>query len=246
MPTIVPTFKIDFTQWNKALKPYLSVTTRTLPDLLNKKAYYIARRALYETPATPGSVIRSSLGTIRRRNKQIVSMKLTRGTGSGNTEAPLAALVINARLGKEGKKGLYGAAMRAAIASFIGARARSRAFLKSGWLPAVKALKNAFTGSRGGLPPIGSVKQIGTKEWGRAIPAVQGMKCQVLIENAADLEHPKAPFHVPTRHPDALIKYGGPALQRAFDNEASSMLAEVANRQFEEARKIGIIASKIL
>jgi hypothetical protein len=231
-----PTFKINFTEWNKALPPYLMLSRRGRADVLNKKAYYISRRALYETPATPGAVIKSSLGQIRRSKKQIVSMKLTQGR---DHNAPLAALIINSRLGKENRKGLYGAAMATAIASFIGARAKSRAFLKSGWLPAIKALKNTFSGSRGGLPPIGAVKQFG-RDFGRAIPAKDGVRCQVLIENAADIGNPKSPFHVPTHQPDALIKYGGPALQRAFDNEAASMNAEVMRRIKEDARQSGI------
>ncbi len=235
MPARV-TFKIDMREFNAALGQYMAHTKRSLPDVINKKAFYVARRAVRETPATNKQAITSSLGSITHRNGGI-RMKLTNGSygqGRGGGEAPLAALIINARRGTAGEPGLYGAAMTAEIASLIAARSRSRAFLKSGWLPAIKALENSFEdhSGTGAAPRDGRPAIIGAPK-GNATLAKAGFTVKARIENAASGDHETN---------QALVRYGGPALQRAVDFEAASMTAEVARRQFQEARKAGIKA----
>jgi hypothetical protein len=241
------TFKIDFTQFDRALRQYMGVTTRTLLDVLNKKAYFVARRALFETPATSKETITSSLGTVIRSKKGVKLRNLAMTHISlDNSEAPRAALIINSlRKAKSegGQGGLYGAAMTDAIALLISARNKSRAYLKSGWLPALKILRTSFTGSTAGAAPMDrTVVQFGGGH-GTAEPAKPGMVCTAKIENSANPDTiSRSTMHAPTHNPDALVKFGGPALQRAFDKETADMLAEVARRQYEAARAIGIKA----
>src|SRR5690349_3371203 len=149
MPSRV-SFKMDFREWDRAVPAYMSVTERALPDVLNKKAYYIARRSLWGTPAVSKEPISNELGQIVRNGKksQIVSLTPSRTSG-----VPLAALIVNRDLKRAGKPGLTGEAMKEAIMKLIARRQRSRAFLKAGWLPAIKTLQFSFTGSRAGLPP---------------------------------------------------------------------------------------------
>lgn len=232
------TFRIDSREFDEALRQYVEVSTRSLPDILNKKAFFIARRAVRETPATPKDTIVSQLGRVTRSKHGVRTMlaksSATYPERSGKAgEAPLAALIINARLGREGYPGLYGASMKAAVAELIAARSRSRGFIKSGWLPAIHKL-DAVLHDRRGEPPAdhGPARQYGAAK-GDALPARPGFRCKAIIENGASGTH--------ETH-QALIKYGGPALQRAFNFEAASMMAEVARRQFEEAKKIGIKA----
>lgn len=238
-PTVV--FKIDMTEFDRALALYLSVSKQSMADIINRKAYWIARRAFFETPVTPRAIITSGLGQIRRSKKQIYTGNLRKvSVQSGGGEAPLVALIINSQRGNKGEKGLFGDAMKRAVAAFIGSRLKSRAFLKSGWLPAIRTMEPFAKGSKAGLPPMDrSVKQLGPPH-GSATPAGEGWSVNATIENTADLDHFRFQYHVPTHNPDALVRFGGPALQRAFDKEAESMLEHVAEVQTENAKKIGI------
>ena len=133
-----------------------------------------------------------------------------------------------------------------AIAYLMGARRRSRAFLKAGWLPAVKILsqfKSVAGKGSSTLPAMGNIPKTG-KDWGTAKAATPGWNVMAVIENAADLANQKTKWHMPTHQPDALVKIGGPALQRAVDNEAASMAEVVWDRFYSDARKFGIIAHK--
>lgn len=235
MPTQV-TFRINTREFDEALRQYMEHTQRALPDVLNKKALYIARGALRLTPVTPASAIKSSLGQMVRK-KSGVQIKTVRAgdvyshLNGRESEAPLAALILNARMGRRGPGlGLYGQEMATAIQELIAARNRSRAFLKSGWIPAIRALQPLVKDSYGFEGANGRAVQTGRPR-GSAIPARPGFRCTAIIENAASGQH--------ETH-EALVTYGQPALQQAFENESASMMREVARREFEEARAIGI------
>lgn len=231
------TFRIDTREFDRAIEQYLDYTKRGLADVLNKKALFISRGALRLTPSTPAGAITSSLGkVIRHRNT--VDIKSTKAgavysnLGGKQSEAPLAALIINARRGRESHPGLYGADMSVAVAQLIAARNRSRAFLKSGWIPAIRALSPLVKQSYGTEGGNGRAIQVNRAK-GSATPARPGLTCKAIIENFASGNH--------ETH-EALHKYGGPALQQAFNNEAASMDRFVADQQFESAKKVGIKA----
>ncbi len=236
-----PTFRLDTREFDRSLAAYMQVTTHNTAEVINKKAFFIARRAVRETPSTTKGQIASSLGKITRSKRKgtmlhLVAAQQTYGHLQGReATAPLAALIINARRGRKGEPGLEGASMTAAIASLIAARSRSRSFLKSGWLPAIKLLEPLVTDKRG--EPATSYR--GAKQYGIAkgasMPARPGWKVRCIIENTVRESGKRAN--------DALIRKGGPALQRAFDFEAASMAGEVLRRQYESARKLGIRAA---
>jgi hypothetical protein len=219
----------------------MQVTPHSTAEVLNKKAFFITRRAVRETPATTKGQITSALGKITRTKTKGTLMHLSAARETykhlqgREAEAPLAALIINARRGRKGEPGLQGTAMTAAIASLIAARSRSPSFLKSGWLPAIKMLEPLVTDKRGA--PSGSYR--GAKQYGVAkgasMPARPGWKVRCVIENTVRESGKRAN--------DALIRKGGPALQRAFDFEAASMAGEVARRLYESARQLGIKAT---
>lgn len=229
------TFRIDMREFNQALKEYLEHTKRAEAYVLNKKALFVARGALRRTPSTQKGAITSSLGQIIRKRNGSEMILPTLGKVHPNrvgkeTEAPLAALIINARRARDGRAGLYGAKMTAAIEALIAARNRSRAFLKSGWIPAIRKLQPLVKESYGLSGAAGRAVQIGAPK-GNAIPARPGEQCKAIIENAASGDHETN---------DALIKYGGPALQAAFDAEVASMERFLADELYKEARDVGI------
>lgn len=234
------TFTLDTSSFDSVLQQYSYASKKSMPEIVNKKAFFIARRSVIETPAVTKETLAASLGTVTRRKvkgKIKTKVRLVRAgsqlSDADLAEVPLAALIVNARLGRKGLPGLFGAAMAEAVAKLISARNKSRAFLKSGWLPAIKKLELVLP-DKAGAPraPGREVQQIGIEK-GSAKPAseFEGWKAAAIITNAADAKHDKQ---------GSLIKYGGPALQRAFDFERASMIQYMEKKLAQEARKLGI------
>ena len=220
-------FRVDRREFDSTMELYRQVSKRDPKKICDTKACFIARRAVIETPKADKAAIKGDLGRLIVKLKQVVGSKLrtvTRYSRYGlQVQAPLVALIINKRRGKG--RGLFGAAMEEAIRALIAARLRSIAFLKSGWLPAIRALigladmRSAPRQERGPM-------QVGVPK-GYAVPAAEGWKAKTTIVNSAD-----------ARRDDktALYKYGEPALQRAFDAETASML-DYMERKFRESAK---------
>lgn len=210
--------------WNQELfdsilKQYLSVSSRDVVTAINTKGFYIARAATRMTMKAGKGKIEAGLG-------KIVSVKRTAKDGKVSyQEAPLAAVIINRRLGRAGEGGLYGRAMKKAIRDLIAARKRSNAFLASGWIDAIKTLEPlADRGKRPPMAPAGEMKRYGTAK-GDAIPAVLGPDIVVTIHNKAVAKRDKK---------DALGKYGTDGLVQAFESEANSMLQYI-DRKLQQA-----------
>jgi hypothetical protein len=215
----VPDLTLDQSVFTDTLEQYMQVTKRTVAQVINTKSWYVARKAIWFTDKSDKGMIESSLGrmvkvdrltksgkTVRRRQLELVS--------SSQQDAPLAALIINARRGRKGIPGLYGKAMTAAIRDLLASRGRSTAFLKSGWLGAVKKL-GPLADKAGGTPPIDDKARRYGLEKGYADPAEPGFDVTALIVNEACTRHDATG--------SALQRVGGKGLQIAFDDEAASM-----------------------
>lgn len=200
------------------MREYLKVTSRNLQLAINTKAFFIARKAIWFTHKADSYRIKAQLGqfvSVNRINKKGKISKrrelnLVKGT---QHDAPLAALIINARRGKAGQPGLYGKKMTGAIKEMLAARARSVAFLKAGWLPAVKIL--APHADAKGQPPVDK----GAKQIGR--PKGTGSPARAVIKMVAKIVN-----HATTRRDTngALLKWGARGLDRAFQDETRSIM----------------------
>ncbi len=218
-------FKVNTAEFQRTLRRYREFSKRDLATIVNTKALFIARRALRETPKADKAKIAKELGRIIKTGKNAGKLRLAKGS---QHDAPLAALIINKRLGTG--RGLRGEAMAKTIRSFIASRMRSIAFLKSGWIPAIKAL-SPFAELRGaprqGPAPVqyGRPKGSGTPARGST------WNPKAIIENAAGDNK---------ENRGALITYGGPALQAAVDAETASMKEYIGRKLTESAAKAGI------
>src|SRR5436853_2213008 len=123
----------------------MEVSKKSPARIVNTKAYYISRKASWFTAKTSRAAIADSLGSRAGGGR----LKLRPGT---DTDAPLAALIVQSRRAAKGQKGLYGIEMATAINQLISSRLKSIAFLRSGWLPAIRLL--APLADRGGAPPM--------------------------------------------------------------------------------------------
>ena len=153
-------FKLDDREFDRVLKEYVQYSRRTLPVIVNTKAYYIARRAVAETPKADRADIANFIGWDGGR---------------------IAGMLINKRRGERGEKGLQGAAMKKAVMAMKAGRLRALGFIKSGWIPAIKLLAPYAEAIRG--PRTGRLPRTTGVPKGSAIPATQAWRVKAQIQN---------------------------------------------------------------
>jgi hypothetical protein len=247
------TFRVNSSQFDAALRQYAALTSKVPSEICNKKAYFIVRRAIWHTRKADIATMREQLGehkamelhrvkSGKRFSRDKKHIKSFFSQGDGNQGAPLLAMIIQARARRGGKgspwKGVtreVGATrMLEAMRKVWNARVRSVAFIKSGWIAARDAFKQFSGGSRG-LPPsegpaVGGPKVIGQAKGGASVASKTG-RAKAVFWNTASTKRD---------HKGALMHYGKPALQRAFDEETEDTMAEVERRLREQAKKAGI------
>ena len=219
--------ELDTKAFDAALNKYMDITSKSIVDVLNMKAYVIAAESLNATIKTNPQDIERDLGKviavkwINKKGKQKTSKQISGGVKSRTTSAPLAVLLVNKRQGKLGKPGLYGNNMKAAIIKLINRRKKSVAFLRSGWVPAIKILsrlaKNAST------TPQDTTMRGEAK--GGAIPARDELVSWAEIWNSVKGGKQESGF---------VHKKLQEALQFAIDKETASMY-EYMERKLQEA-----------
>lgn len=203
--------KIDTSEFRATLKEYKEYTKRDLATILNTKGFYIARGAARETLRVSVSKIRSEL----------------RAGSSIEADAPLAAVIINARRGAANQKGLFGDELKKAVAAFIKARIKSRAFMAAGFIPAIKAFE-PFAERKNRAPKADrAVKQFGSPK-GSGTPArPDSWISRAVITNTAASKHDKGGAEG--------VAIAG--LQIAFDDEIVSMRKHIEDKMQETANK---------
>ena len=203
-------FKLDTREFNETLRNYSNYSRRSFPEIVNTKAFFIARRAVVET-------IKADTGKIRRNFADRKGQEII-------------GKIINYRRGKRGEKGLYGEAMAEAQALVKAIRLRSVAFVKSGWIPAIKRLEKFVKSKRGAARSeegdgIGRPKVIGTPK-GNALEAKENsFNCFAIIRNMASSKHAH-------RDVEPMARKG---LQKAIEYESLSMKVYIENEMRKAA-----------
>jgi hypothetical protein len=119
---------VDTKAFDKAMDEYMAFTKKSVAEVINAKAFFIARNAVLFTDKTPPTKIESELNAQSR----------------DYAPTPLSVVIINSRQKKKGEKGLTGRKMGQAIKKMLAARRRAVNFLRSGWLPAIRILETAM------------------------------------------------------------------------------------------------------
>ena len=151
----------------------------------------------------------------------------------GDGSVSLAEAIIISRLEKKGRlHGMTHNQIKDMALRMIGARGRSVGFLAAGWLPSIATMaKKVGQPFRAGA----GLKAFNKNRMGKlgyAIPATDwSFKPRVVIANHANSKND---------HKAALIKYGQPALQQAFNDEVASMKEYIAKKLKTQAEKLGI------
>ena len=210
-----PKFNLDCRKFNEVLGRYaLYHKNRTAPYIVNKKALYIVRGALRLTYRPTSSKIRQSLLSDAR-----------------DAAAPIAALIINKQRGANQYPGLQGSAMKEAVDLLIKARISARAYLASGWVPAIKKLAEIVKSEKGGNVNESVYKFKYPK--GDCIPA-KGLSWNVIAKIINSSQSKVSTTDNP------IIKIGEPALKEAIAKERESMLENIRDEMFKAAKINGI------
>ena len=229
--------KVNEREWRDTIRQYQKVSRRTNKEITDAKAFFVARGAIDETHKANKLAIGKELSQVvyNFQNTATGSRRsfktVTRFGRFGQThQVPVAALLINWKRGQMGKPGLFGEAMKRAVQHFIANRQRSVAFLRSGWLPALRIL-SPFVKSKAGAAPLDAETKRHGEGKGSATPASEGAKARTVIVNAVGESG---------HHSEAVEKYAVPGLQKAFDNERKSMLEYIEKKMVAAAKSVGI------
>lgn len=221
---------INTAQFRAAMREYKEFTKRDLATILNTKGFYISRGAVRATYRPTKEKVRRDLEKLFG-GKRVSKVTVTRFSSSGFTQfqAPLLALIINARRGRKGLPGLYGSAMKKVMDSEVGRRYRSIGFIASGFLQAIKDFE-PYAERKGSAPARdSSVKQFGQAK-GYGTPARSGgWVVKAIINNSASA-------HGDTK--GALEKFATAGLQTAVDAEVASMKQYIEQKMQETANKV--------
>ena len=131
-------------EFQATLKRYLAVCSRELPNALNNKMFFIARGASRYSPKADRAEMEKSLGVVGyralkgKKGQPLFRKGKLRFEKLYSNKVTLAALIVNARLGRAGKKGLRGQEMREAMAKLISTRASAVGTIKAGWWNAIR------------------------------------------------------------------------------------------------------------
>lgn len=207
--------KVDTKAFDAALRRYMEYSKKLPEDIVLNKAFFVARNAV----RTTGAVTRDKVEQELRAQ-------------SNKYDAPLGAVLVNARQRGKGEKGLTGSAMTAAVNKLIKARKRSANFLRAGWIPAVKGLASKL----GKGSPAKGVKTYGAPKGGTKTTG-GFWKATTEIWNSVTSGKERAGInskHSPERVAD-IVEDG---LQKAIEQETTSMWNYIKKKQEQALEKL--------
>lgn len=249
------TADIDVSGFNKGFAFAKEYTKRTVSEVMNTSAYWVAVNFKQVLPFVTPQTIDSQLKVIKqdvigKRGKVLKNKKkYVQFTGGG---VPVAALIIAARanpssrynqltnsrykLPKNPFKGVSRATGQAAMAALIDYMIKKRhssgKFLIAGIIPAIRTLyplsKQKFI--KGGFSPRSDFNAARGQQKGFAIPAREGeTNVTATIESDIGMTGRNA-----ESHNRALLTIGTPLLQRAADNEGAKNMQYALDKMAKE------------
>ena len=188
--------KIDDSQFRSILATYMGASKKTLAQGLNTKSYFIVKKAIRLT---------------RVANKK----EIRRFVRSPEGQNWIGSLF--------GRKKLTDETRKAATKRIISARIKSVAYLRSGWIPALKAFGRVTKMPRRTKGVVHRGKPKGYGRWAR-----DGFSPAAIFTNSTGYKPKQA---------SALKQYGEPALSRAFSHEARSMKSYLERKMQQTANR---------
>ena len=223
-----PTIDCDSRAWVSAANDLFKTSSRSCVDFINGQALRVTTFAIQYTEKANVQEVQHVLGQVGKVTKG----KRTLRDDVGNT---LAARILQKIFNEKGQwadrkgRAVKGKTLADKVRNFIARRSRSVAFIKSGWIPAVKKLASVVKKK----PQTASVsaqgsRQIG-KPKGRAVPAAFYLtrRIECIIENTI-------PAHV--KGTGSIAEKG---LRQALREAARDMIETLAKRLKQDLRQFG-------
>jgi len=245
------TFTVDTTAFQRTLREYAKRSSKTFQETVNNKAYQLAggfgnkggitRGALQLTyRADPAKIARELSREVKetyRIQKRTGKMRLSRRIKYDKDT--FAARIINWRRKAKGEQPIWGKELLAAAKKMVGARIRSVAFIKSGWLPAIAQLQRFVPGARPMGQPYEAGIRIKRNNRGYAIPATQTFQPKARIVNQSMNLKPRV---YPGRHsPARVMTIAQTGLRKAVALVTADMMNYIKRKMKADAPKSGVV-----
>jgi hypothetical protein len=222
MAELTTNVKLDATRFNASFRHYVKNTDRDGTTAINKKMFWVGVKAIRHTEKADrnkmrnelGAKIRNFTGTQTKSGRTRFGHRLSLPSPSKG-ETPLAALIVLRRRMKRGDgwADWRGSEMQREIGAMLGARYKSIAYTKSGFLPGVRELAKFVPGLNTSTDR--DAQQIGkAKGSGEAARSILGTRNAAKIVNEAFSRRDSK---------NTLVRVGGAGLQKAMDDEAAYM-----------------------
>lgn len=258
---VVPNVVIDATGLNRGIAASSQVSRRSVPQIVNTAAWWIAVNAKNATPYVTVETIDTQLGTIEtpaigKRGKPLKGRKpLKAGSVLAKNGVPLAVMIVVARARPgsrynqltnnrwalqsnpfKGVSRLAGAfAMRELVHKLISGRHSSIKFVLSGWIPVIRKMAKYAVQKyvRGVASQLSDASAWHGAALGDARPANENSLVAVcVIENDVGGQGKNA-----EAHNRALFLFGFAALQSAVDREGRQQMNYALNKMDQELSK---------
>ncbi len=205
-----PTITVDSRQFQQVFREYAKWNKRDFADIVNAKMLDVTFRALSETP-------KADVSQIKNLESQSWWPKyVAKRIAGGGVRFRRGSAKINIQ-----GAGYTRAEARQVSRKIIAARSRSVAFVKSGWLPAIKRLLGIVRQRISSRTSTAGVKQVGVPK-GSVRPAAPGdSPSSEAINSALGVE-----------------KVGVGPLERAFAGAAADMEVYIARKLEDRARRV--------
>lgn len=220
------TVKFDTRELERALKQYASVSKKSLSEIVNQKAFFMARGACRKSYRAQKGKIETELGKDADLVKQI-----SRGKNAGKFKRigfsiknnSLANAILRARIHAKGAPQPPASELLGRIRKFIAARAAAAAFIASGWIPAIRFFESRVKSKTGAPPRDPAVKARTGRPMGGAVEAQPGWNPKAVLWNSAVAQKSH-------NQSESLNKVAGDALAVAMADEVRSMKEYVAKK----------------
>lgn len=216
---MTPKMEIKTADWDKTMKLYMKKTRKSVPEVLNSKAFMIMVGAATVTPVADKAKIRKWAKWTKKSSVRLRQYARKRWPRQVSDQA-----------------------RKRELKDLVKARVSSVGYIKSGWLTPIAIAKKWANkaGARIKTKNPKGMKQRGVK-LGKMRPAKDGISAACTFINMAGAMGGSGKKYDGEKHSqsEAAKKFGEPALKKGFRKEQASMKRYLAMKLQQAAKKAG-------
>jgi hypothetical protein len=232
-------FTVDMGEFRKAAQALLQTSSRSCVDFTNGQMLRVASNAIKFTQKANRSKIERQLGVvssrIKARSGEAGKKGWVRITNRVLRKDSLAERILLAKFRKTGKWGIKGKDLAEKAMNLVKAKVRSVAFIKSGWIPAVRILSGIVYKK----PQIERISLTNIKlgqDKGGCLPATKNLPTCTIANTALNTLGRFSTWHGKAGNPIPVAQDG---LRAALNWSAKDMMAKLAERLKADLKPFG-------